>query len=125
MNIYLQEFVVINPERIVEIRGFDASGALFEQLVEIYKGETNDRIPELVASLEKNDLQRAAFVVHRFKSTLLNLGAVRAAEVARILETEIIKEKVDKGLLRSLTSTLVKESAKACEVLNLALKHSA
>ncbi|CAN5252355.1 hypothetical protein BH09PSE6_BH09PSE6_17070 [soil metagenome] len=79
---------VLDPAKIVELRRLErtGSGGLLGRLVEAFGRSTPPLAAQLQRAVELADAGSARHAAHTLKSSLGNLGAVRAAERFRLIE---------------------------------------
>ncbi len=82
----------VKIEKIRELKKLDPTLAIYTKLVNIFEVEVSTRIPEMKNFCHTEDFKNLSCVIHRFKSTTYNLGASRAVELTKALETAILQQ---------------------------------
>lgn len=110
------DFPRVKAEKIAELKRLDPTTVLLAKLVAIFYSEVTGRLPELEAHCRKEEYQKLLSVIHRFKSTTYNLGAIRAVEIANAIEYSVARKRnhVD---IENLISALKKECLDTHKVL--------
>lgn len=81
-------------------------GALLELVLEVFTQERPGMWRELELGFAEGDVSRLLSAAHKLRGALLNLGAVRAAAVARTLEAACHEGRATRSMLERLGAAL-------------------
>ncbi len=106
----------VKSEKVVELKKLDPSLTVYTKLITIFRTEYTNRIPEMKKHCETRDLENLSRIIHRFKSTTYNLGAARASEFTKEIESAITR-KSGEFYIKQLIGQLERECISAHEHL--------
>jgi HPt (histidine-containing phosphotransfer) domain-containing protein len=106
----------IQADKVIELKTLDPSLVVFTKLITIFRNEYTNRIPEMKKHCANRDNENLSRVIHRFKSTTYNLGAARAVEFTKEIESAITR-KSDGFYIEQLIGQLERECISAYDVL--------
>jgi signal transduction histidine kinase/ligand-binding sensor domain-containing protein/CheY-like chemotaxis protein/HPt (histidine-containing phosphotransfer) domain-containing protein len=96
----------VDAKTVAGLRSLRGAGQadLYSKLVELFRTSSSDALATLGAALERGDLQAAAAICHKLKSSASNVGAVAFAKNVR--ELEQLCRAADQPRARDLYATL-------------------
>ncbi len=94
LSLTLDQIIVtfsrLDSKRIDELSSFDPTFELLWVLRDIFESELSKQIFEMKSAILRKDLDRVGSVIHRFRSTCCNSGALRASEIAKKIEEQLV-----------------------------------
>jgi hypothetical protein len=114
----LLTFPTVEPTKIVTILSYDPSQELFIELVKIFNIEMKDKIILIKKEFEARNFEELGKFAHRIRSTSLNLGTIRLAEIFKRLEYLSAEQNILSFEIQFLIEAAEKEYIFAAEKLN-------
>lgn len=114
----LLTFPTVDPTKIETMMSYDPSQELFKELVKIFNVEMKDKLVLIKKEFEARNFQELAKLAHRIRSTSLNLGTTRLAEIFKRLEYLSPEQNASPSEIQFLIQSAEKEYVFASEKLN-------
>lgn len=122
----LLTFPSLDPVKIETIVSYDSSKQLLEELIGIFDTEMVDKINLIKQEFTHGNIEEMGKLAHRIRSTSLNLGATRLAEIFKRIEYLSAEHQLPPSEIQFLIQSAEKEyhfvSAKLQEQLKTRAK---
>lgn len=114
----LLTFPTVDPTKIETMLSYDPSQELFKELVKIFNVEMKDKLILIKKEFEARNFEELGKLAHRIRSTSLNLGTTRLAEIFKRLEYLSAEQNISPTEVQFLIQAAEKEYVFAAEKLN-------
>lgn len=117
----LLTFPIVDTAKIETMISYDPTLDLIKELIEIFNVEMKDKLVLIKKECENKSYEELGKLSHRIRSTSLNLGTMRLAEIFKRLEYLSAEANPPLSELRLLIQAAEKEYVLAAEKLNTCL----
>ncbi len=114
----LLTFPTVDQTKIDTMRSYDVSGELLQELIKIFNVEMQDKLVLIKKEFEARNFDELSKLAHRIRSTSLNLGTIRLAEIFKRLEYLSPEKHTLSTEIQFLIQSAEKEYIAASEKLN-------
>lgn len=114
----LLTFPIVDQTKIDTMMSYDPSQELFKELVKIFNVEMKDKLVLIRKEFEARNFDELGKLAHRIRSTSLNLGTTRLAEIFKRLEYQSVEQNASPSELQFLIQSAEKEYVFAAEKLD-------
>jgi len=114
----LLTFPTVDPTKIETMLSYDPSHELIKELVKIFNVEVPDKLTLIKKEFEARNFEELGKLSHRIRSTSLNLGTTRLAEIFKRLEYLSAEQNIPSSEVQFLIQAAEKEYTFAAEKLN-------
>ncbi len=105
----LLTFPSVDPVKIETMLSYDPSKKLLQELVRIFNVEVPEKISLMKKEFDEKNYGELSKIAHRIRSTSLNLGTTRLAELFKRLEYLNLEENVLTSEIQFLIQAAEKE----------------
>ena len=84
----MSELPILDPQPLRDLLDLGAEEGLIQELIGMFQEDIPPRLEALRAGLASGDMTKIMMESHQMKGALSNLGLVRFAEMAALIETE-------------------------------------
>lgn len=80
---------VLDPNQVKILQSLDSHGEVFARLIRVFESEVLLQLDELETQFKQKNFMACRYLIHSIKSSALNIGAQRLAQLAERLEDQL------------------------------------